>query len=351
MAEKLSLEERVQIIFLFGRLGATHRSVAEEFNNRHPGRGPVSHSTVCRLIQRFQETGSVADRKRSGRPKSVTNEETSTLVLANVVKSPKKSVRRLCQEFEISKSSVHNILKIHKFHPYKVHLVQALHGDDTDRRMEFCEWMRTHIDLSIMFSDEAVFYLNGTVNRHNMRYWSDSNPAWHEEGHHQTNPKIVVWAAIWEEEIIGPYFFNGNVTGDSYLQLLQTFLVDYLENVPIRRRLEMFFQQDGAPPHFANQVREYLNNTFTNKWIGRRGPVEWPPRSPDLTPLDYFLWGYLKSVVYKNRPRSLEELRHAIITECQNINPATLRNVKNSFAKRIRACLNQNGSQFEHLLK
>ena len=89
MAEKLSL------VFMFGRPGTTYRSVAEEFNNRHPERGPLSHSTVSRLIQRFIETGSVADRQRSGRPKSATNDETSTMVLANVIKSPKKSLRRM----------------------------------------------------------------------------------------------------------------------------------------------------------------------------------------------------------------------------------------------------------------
>ncbi|KAG8289720.1 hypothetical protein J6590_098624, partial [Homalodisca vitripennis] len=46
--------------------------------------------------------------------------------------------------------------------------------------------------------------------------------------------------------------------------------------------------QDGAPPHYGLHVREYLNNIFPNRLIGRRGSIEWPPRSPDLSPLDYF---------------------------------------------------------------
>uniref|UniRef100_A0AAX7UMF9 Uncharacterized protein n=1 Tax=Astatotilapia calliptera TaxID=8154 RepID=A0AAX7UMF9_ASTCA len=50
-----------------------------------------------------------------------------------------------------------------------------------------------------------------------------------------------------------------------------------------------FFQQDGAPPHYGCQVRAFLDEQFPGKWIGRRGPVEWPPRSPDLTPLDFYL--------------------------------------------------------------
>jgi len=102
----------------------------------------------------------------------------------------------------------------------------------------------------------------------------------------------MVWAGIWEEEIVGPYFFNtSNVTGETYLELLQTFLFEYLENIPVIRRQNLLFQQDGAPPHFAICVRDYLNQSFPERWIGRRSPVEWPPRSPNLTPLDYFLWG------------------------------------------------------------
>ena len=78
--------------------------------------------------------------------------------------------------------------------------------------------------------------------------------------------------------------------------------------------------------------------------------MEWPPRSPDLSPLDYFLWRHLKSVVYQNRPRTLDDLKDAIITECQIITTETLIRVKDSFIKRIDACIQAEGGQFEHLL-
>ena len=58
-------------------------------------------------------------------------------------------------------------------------------------------------------------------------------------------------------------------------------------------------EYDGAPAHFALDVREYLNNVFPNRWIGRGGPVQWPPRSPDLTPMDFFIWGEMKCFVYE----------------------------------------------------
>ncbi|KAJ8962876.1 hypothetical protein NQ318_001284 [Aromia moschata] len=55
---------------------------------------------------------------------------------------------------------------------------------------------------------------------------------------------------------------------------------------------------DGAPPHFARQVRDFLNVEHPNRWIGRNGPIHWPARSPDLTPCDFYLWGYMKQLVY-----------------------------------------------------
>ena len=42
----------------------------------------------------------------------------------------------------------------------------------------------------------------------------------------------------------------------------------------------------------------FLDATFPNRWIGRDGPTPWPPRSPDITPLDFFLWRYVKHKVF-----------------------------------------------------
>ncbi|KAH1008147.1 hypothetical protein HUJ05_008728 [Dendroctonus ponderosae] len=59
----------------------------------------------------------------------------------------------------------------------------------------------------------------------------------------------------------------------------------------MRQRTNMWLQLDGAPPHYHCEVRQFLNANFRNRWIGRNGFQNWPPRPPDLTPLDFFLWG------------------------------------------------------------
>ena len=50
-----------------------------------------------------------------------------------------------------------------------------------------------------------------------------------------------------------------------------------------------WFQQDGVAPRYGRNVHYYLNEIFVKRWIRRKSPIEWPTRSPDLSPLDYFL--------------------------------------------------------------
>jgi len=59
----------------------------------------------------------------------------------------------------------------------------------------------------------------------------------------------------------------------------------------------MYFQQDEAPPHFSRRMRNFFDNRFRVCWFGRGGPHAWSPRSPDLNPLDYCLWGWMKLLV------------------------------------------------------
>ena len=117
-----------------------------------------------------------------------------------------------------------------------------------------------------------------------------------------------------------------------------------LENVPLQVRQRLWFQHGGAPAHFALNVREYLNNVFPNRWIGRGGPVQWPPRSPDLTLMDFFIWEEMKCLVYETPTDTPEELvarvaeAAAFICETQ------------SFARGHQLCINVNGRHFQQLL-
>ncbi|GFW90729.1 DDE_3 domain-containing protein [Trichonephila clavipes] len=156
--------------------------------------------------------------------------------------------------------------------------------------------------------EEAHFWLNGYVNKQNCRIWSEANPQVYVET--PLHPeKLTVWCALWAGRIIGPYFFkndeghNVTVNGDQYRAMITNFFIPELNNHDVQ---ELMFQQDGATCHTARATIDLFKDTFGDRLILCFGPVNWPPRSCDLTPLDYFLWGYIKSLVYADKPQTLD---------------------------------------------
>ena len=87
-------------------------------------------------------------------------------------------------------------------------------------------------------------------------------------------------------------------------------------------------------------VQDYLKDKFGDQFIGKK---QWPPRSPDLNPCDYFLWGYLKSKVYKPLPYTLDQLKANITREIRNINNSVLNSTFFNFSKRCDLIIEKNG--------
>ncbi|XP_078049911.1 uncharacterized protein LOC144476674 [Augochlora pura] len=114
--------------------------------------------------------------------------------------------------------------------------------------------------------------------------------------------------------------------------------------------MNMWMQQDGAPPHNAVCSRQVMNEIFDEKWIGRGGPVAWPPHSPDLTPLDYFLWDFVKDSVMSVPPTTPDDMKERIRQACTKITPQMLAEVRRSFHQRLNKCLEVEGHHFEHVL-
>ncbi|GFY10476.1 uncharacterized protein TNCV_2565041 [Trichonephila clavipes] len=157
----------------------------------------------------------------------------------------------------------------------------AIHQNDHHTRRRFVEWAKNEIAVvpdfhkRILFSDEAHFWLNGYVSKQNCRIWSEANPQ------------------------------------------------------------ELWFQQDGAISHTARATIDLLKDTFGDRLISRIGPVNWPPRSCDLTPLDYFLWDYVKSLVYADKPQTLDHLEDNIRRVIADIRPQMLEKVIENWTFRL----------------
>ncbi|GFX48073.1 transposable element Tc3 transposase [Trichonephila clavipes] len=98
---------------------------------------------------------------------------------------------------------------------------------------------------------------------------------------------------------------------------------------------ELWFQQDGATCHTARATIDLLKYTLGDRLISRFGPVNWPPRSCDLTPLDYFLWGYVMSLVYADKPQTLDNLEDNIRRVIADIRPQMLEKVIENWTSRL----------------
>jgi hypothetical protein len=92
-------------------------------------------------------------------------------------------------------------------------------------------------------------------------------------------------------------------------------LRDHLNNlldavVPLNQRYQLWLEHDGTPPPYSVLAREEFQMQFGENWIGRRGPINWPARSPDLTPLDFFFCGVgtTKERVFRERPSTCENM-------------------------------------------
>ena len=66
-------------------------------------------------------------------------------------------------------------------------------------------------------------------------------------------------------------------------------------------------------------MTDVLNERFPDVWIGRSGPIPWPPRNPDFSPLDFFLWGYIKNIVYAEMIRNIQHLQERITSAIETV--------------------------------
>ncbi|GFT41621.1 uncharacterized protein TNCV_4183221 [Trichonephila clavipes] len=114
--------------------------------------------------------------------------------------------------------------------------------------------------------------------------------------------------------------------------MITNFFIPELNNHDVQ---ELWFQQDGATCHTARATIDLLKDTFGDRLISRFGPVNWPPRSCDLTLLDYFLWGYVKSLVYADKPQTLDHLENNIRRVIADIRPQMLEKVIENWTSRL----------------
>ena len=207
---------------------------------------------------------------------------------------------------------------------YKVQIVKELKPHDHPMRFRFAQWAEDrlveneHFYRKIIFSDEAHFHIGG-----------------------------LVWYGFWYSNIIGPFFFENEqgaavmVNGERYRAMLNEFLFPKIEENDTD---DIWFEQDGATCHTANVTIDLLRTVFENRIISRNSDVNWPPRSCDLTPLDYFCGRAVKDKCYANHPETIEALKHEMKVAIHGIQAQTVEDVLKNWDDRMGYCKASRGS-------
>lgn len=310
--------------------------------------------TVRDWKTRFLETLSVIPRSSGHKQQSnrISDEKRNQIVTA-FGDGACSSQRDGSMKFHVSQPSVCRILKDSDLKAYKYTLVQELKEEDYNKRLDFCRLVidRTEADRRwmerIIFSDEATLHLNGTINCHNCYYYSAQNDHRIMEKPLKS-PSILIWAMVPYDGRLRFHIQFGTMNSDQYATILTDIVFPTLNNVRYQHHM---YQQDGASIHWSLIVRHHLNERLPNRWIGRSGPIEWPPRSPDLTVNDFWLWGYLRDNVYREpRPTTLDELSAKCQHFLENIDHIMVKRTFDNFYKRCKLCFNNNGGHIEQFL-
>ena len=225
----MDLHQRIECVKLYYSNNCTAAVTLRAYKTAHGLRAdPFSATTISRLIKRFETTGSVLDLPKSGRP-SLT-EDRKDDVLDTLKNLQKENIIGVASTAQVStatgipKRSVCRILREElQFYPYKLQLTQMMSEDDHQKRVQYAQFLLNRIDIlnSILWTDEAYFYVNGYVHRKNCVIWGTERPKLTVQSALHS-PQVCVWIGFTANMMLPPYFFTGTVTGDSYRHMLGT---------------------------------------------------------------------------------------------------------------------------------
>jgi len=344
-----SLEYRLMAAFWYHKYGSTVtgvKNMKRKLRKKFEGEPPDT-----RVIQTWEEklfqTGSILDLPRGGRPRERGDEQDN--VEQSLQTKPCLSIRQRAEELDIPTKTLHRIIKEDLgYKCWRPTKVQYLSEEDHFTRVQCCQQILAKYDNNtrrskLFFTDECAVYAEGR-GQIMMSFWSKKNPYFWEQVQ-QHPPSVMVWAAISASHLIGPFFIHGSVTSASYIDMLKSKFVPALQRKGIL--LSSHFQQDGAPAHTAHATRDFLQQTFQDRWVGKYGPTPWPPRSPDLTSCDNALWGILKPKILAHKAANVDELKAAITAAFLDFPRNLLERINTRTFRRLHLCVAHDGLQVE----
>jgi len=343
-----SITEKRSAIIALHKTGKTGPEIFNLLRNQN-----YTRKFIWRTISRFLETGSVNDKPRSGRPKSVSTRNLKQKVKARIQRNPRRSLRKMSKELRVNRETLRKFVrKKLNLRSYKYHEVQLLTPDQKRKRLDRCRTLRQRFangaHLAILFSDEKIFTIEQTLNRQNDRILAgqsaDIPRVIRDIKRTQKPASVMVWAGMTSDRKLPLVFvekgvkLNAHTYGDLILRgALKPWANRNLGGAP------WVFQQDSAPSHSANLTQDWLRANVPD-FISKD---EWPPCSPDLNPLDFSIWSILEAQACATSHKTVDNLKRALRREWAKIPPDILRAAADSFYHRLSSCIRAKGGHFE----
>lgn len=274
-------------------------------------------------------------------------------VREKIRRNPQRSARKLASEHNISYTSMRRVLRYDlKLKPYKKKRRHGLTIKNIENRKQKCRvLLKRHAGSNIVFCDEKLFLLQPSLNVQNDRVYAvtleDIPQNKRAAQRFQNVPKIMVWGAISTEAKFPLVFIKNNIriNAEYYKRnILQQHLLPNAKKIFGNRK--WVFQQDGAPAHRAKTVQRYLKEHVPD-FIDKDS---WPAASPDLNPLDYFVWGYMLSKLKDlniAKVTNLAKFESILVKIWDEMPMDIVRAACNSFSERLRRVVKENGGRIE----
>ncbi|KAJ8960253.1 hypothetical protein NQ318_003978 [Aromia moschata] len=320
MAERFTFPEMADMYLIYVWCNSNSSAAVTRYRQEFPNKRTPSRKMFDNIDRRLRATGTFYKTNRNaGRQRFTRNVNVEERVLNRVWEDPTLSTRRLGMLDNISQSSVWRILYEQTLYPFHAVKVQELLPTDFQKRLKFCRSMlQKHRDdllffKRILFTDESCFTKCGIFNLRNHHEWAVANPRATVTRHSQFRFKINYWVGILGNNVLGAVELPKMGNTRIYISNIQ----DLLNDIALQDR-------------FGNGWRKITQKDG----LGVEAPQLWPPRSPDLNPLDCYL-----------RVLNIDDLRERVNINILRIKLSVdvLEKLRFNFLKRSRACIRANG--------
>lgn len=326
--EDLTESDRWRIVFLKSENGLNPSQIAKKI--------PCTRPTVYKILDKYEKTGTVHDRPRMGRKRKLTGSEEKEIV-KRARKVGATQAARESKRKKVSRFTVARTMKKYHFFYLKKKKIQKLKKVDKDKRKKYAREMMDYNWKSVLFSDEKSFWLGSTSDK----AWQKLDARIEIETEKWT-PKLHVWGGIGYYFKTDLYFFEENMTGKLYQEILRKRLPPTpTSDCPGRLKKKWVFLQDNDPKHKSKKSMEIVRELTGNRLI------EHPPYSPDFNIMED-VWSYLDRKVRDSGVTTIRGLKTKLRHLWNEVTFDQFRPNVMSMPARLQQCLDRDGARTDY---